>query len=78
MGTTTVGLCKNTDCSLVIDKDTHIDFQKTTLLHEIIEALSYRLELNLKHSQITALEGGLFQVIKDNPKLLEYFKNGTN
>jgi len=40
--------------------------QETTLLHEIIEALNFNLELELKHNQITALEAGLYQVLKDN------------
>jgi hypothetical protein len=44
---------------------------KSVLLHEIIEAINHRLGLELKHSQITALESGLFQVLKDNPDLFK-------
>lgn len=39
---------------------------ESTLLHEIIEALNMDLELNLEHRQITGLEAGLYQVLKDN------------
>jgi len=39
---------------------------ESTLLHEIIEALNINLELRLEHPQISALEAGLYQVIKDN------------
>lgn len=37
------------------------------LLHEIIEAVDSRLELNLEHSKICALSEALYQVLKDNP-----------
>lgn len=40
--------------------------QESTLLHEIIEALNCNLELGLDHKQITGLEAGLYQVLKDN------------
>ena len=39
---------------------------ETTLLHEIIEALDHNLEIKLEHRQISALEAGLYQVLKDN------------
>lgn len=38
----------------------------STLLHEIIEALNHDLELRLEHNQISSLEAGLYQVLKDN------------
>jgi len=37
-----------------------------TLLHEIIEALNHDLEIGLEHRQISAIEAGLYQVLKDN------------
>lgn len=40
--------------------------QASTFLHEIIEAINWMLELHLEHSQISALEEGLYQVLKDN------------
>ena len=49
------------------------ELQETTLIHEIIEALNYHLELNLEHNKITSLESGLYQVLKDN-KLLNLEK----
>ena len=42
------------------------NLQESTLIHEILEALNYHLELGLKHRQITALEAGLYQVLKEN------------
>ena len=38
----------------------------STMLHEIIEALNYHLELNLEHSAIMSLEAGLYQVLNDS------------
>lgn len=51
---------------IVIDPNAPESRQFECLLHEIIEALNYHLELNLKHPQITALGEGLFQVLRDN------------
>ena len=38
----------------------------STVLHEVIEALNFHLELGLGHAAIMGLEAGLFQVCKDN------------
>jgi hypothetical protein len=38
----------------------------STLLHECIEAVNHLLELGLEHRQISGLESGLYQVLKDN------------
>jgi len=45
--------------------------QREVLWHEIIEQLNYRYELGLPHEKITILGASIFQVIEDNPKLLE-------
>jgi len=49
------------------------DHLKSVLIHEIIEALNYRLELKLDHNVITSLEAGFFQIIQDNPEFLKLF-----
>lgn len=49
-----------------IDKTLPEDFQKSVLLHEIIEFINSMLELNLEHRTITSLETALYQVLKDN------------
>jgi len=67
------GKCYNTLTRIVISMDQSIAYQKCVLLHEIIEALDYRLELELRHNQITSLESGLFQVFRDNPGLIQLF-----
>ena len=42
------------------------DGQRSTMLHEVIEALNYHLALNLPHRTIMALEATLYQVLTDN------------
>lgn len=70
-GTHTPGLC-----AIVVDtKRQTRSHQKAVLLHEIIEALNYRLELELDHDKITQLETGLFSVFRDNPELAEFISS---
>lgn len=40
--------------------------QESTLIHEILEAINWSSEIGLEHRQISALETGLYQVLKDN------------
>lgn len=51
---------------LKLATDMHPDQQLSTLLHEIIEALNYHLDLGIQHQTIMALEAGLYQVLADN------------
>jgi hypothetical protein len=61
------------ECAIVVDtKRQTIEHQKSVLLHEIIEALNYRLELALDHNKISQLESGLFSVFRDNPNLASF------
>lgn len=38
----------------------------SALLHEILEAINWHLELGLEHNVIMSLEAALFQVLVDN------------
>lgn len=49
-----------------LNKNKHPSQIKSTLLHEIIEAINCHLSLDLNHNQINALEAGLYQALKDN------------
>lgn len=40
--------------------------QESTFLHEIIEAINFHLNLELRHKTINQLEAALYQVLKDN------------
>lgn len=73
-GNEVAGNVDNQACVINLDNRGNSDIHAgSVLLHEIIEALNYRLELELEHRKITSLEGGLIQVIRDNPELLEVF-----
>jgi hypothetical protein len=45
--------------------------QMEGVVHEIIEALNYHLELELPHNKIMSLSEGLWQVLNDNEGLLK-------
>lgn len=42
--------------------------QESTVLHEIIEAINYKCQLELTHQTICTLESALYHIIKDNPE----------
>jgi len=46
--------------------------QQSTLLHEILEQINYRYELDLEHDKITILETALYQVMQDNPEVIKF------
>ena len=72
-GADMVGNIDNHACKITINNDLNSSpHAGSVVLHEIIEALEYRLELNLAHEKITQLEAGLIQVIRDNPDLLPF------
>jgi hypothetical protein len=57
-----------------VDKDYPILTQKITLLHEILHGLFYEIsedELRENEKLVDQLARLLFQLIKDNPKLVE-------
>ena len=45
--------------------------QKEGLIHDVIEALNYHLELKLPHNKISLLGESLYQVLKENPDILK-------
>lgn len=47
--------------------DDHFEGQRDTLLHEVIHGIEIQLGLRLTEAQVTALAGGLLQVMRDNP-----------
>ena len=75
-GAMSVGNVDNQACQITIDSYLNSSpHAGSVLLHEIIEAIDYRLELELSHEKITQLEAGLIQVIRDNPDLLNELSN---
>ena len=63
--------CTNT-LNITIDSSFPFPLQQESFIHEIIESLSYHLQLKLDHDTISRLSEGLFAIIKDNPELLNF------
>lgn len=64
------GSCCCNTMRIVIDSSHPDSRQRSTLIHELLEAIDFELEIKLEHSQITRLETGLFQVLTQNPELI--------
>lgn len=58
-------------CTIDIDPVGATHHKREIFWHEVIEQLNYIYELNLPHSTITVLGAGLYQVLADNPGILE-------
>lgn len=61
-----LGRCHASTQTIHIATDLNDEQKQSTALHEIIEALSYHLQLNLEHNIIMSLEASLYQVLSDN------------
>ncbi len=62
----TSGVCDTAIHKITLDSNFAESHVAETFLHEILEALNYHLELELKHAKLNALSEGLFQVLRDN------------
>lgn len=51
---------------IYVGNDMDDDSKTSVIIHEIIEAINYHLELKLKHPQIMAFEVGIHQVLVEN------------
>lgn len=60
------GQCNNYTNTITIAKEIPNSSKVEALIHEIIEALNYRLELDLEHHTICALGEALNQILQDN------------
>jgi hypothetical protein len=60
-----MGTCHTAKNTIIISTDYPDDRRISTVLHEILEALNFNLELELTHPVTTQLESGLFQVLTD-------------
>lgn len=69
------GGCDTRHQRIWLSDQTGPERQAQTLIHEVIEALNFELDLELEHHQITLLEHGIYQVIVDNPGFIEGVKH---
>ena len=60
------GQCNNYLNIISIGKELPKSSQLEVLLHEVLEAINYRLELELEHPKLCVLGEVLHQVLRDN------------
>lgn len=48
------------------------DEERESLLHEVLHAIEYQQGLTLKEQQVRQLSVGLYETMKNNPKLVSY------
>lgn len=61
-----IGLCDLDKKILSVAKEVDDDYTDSVILHEILEAINYHLDINLSESQIKQLEVGLHQTLNEN------------
>lgn len=60
-----LGSINETKLKIKIDKNLVAAQLYSTILHEVIHALSYHLHLDLSENQVMGLEAGLYQTLTD-------------
>jgi len=66
-----VGFCDFDHLQMRVANDVPSDVRNSTLIHEIIEAVNYHLEVGLTEQKIKQLEVGLFQALTRNGVVLD-------
>lgn len=66
----TYGCLDDYNMKIVLENGCRPDLMASTLLHEIIHAIDLLNCLGLKEDQVAPLSQGLYQVIRDNPKVV--------
>lgn len=60
------GTCRVCTQVIGITRRDHPQQRISTILHEIVEAINTQLDLGLTHTQISAVENGMFQTLTKN------------
>lgn len=66
------GFCQPNQQVILIQPGMIEDEEKDTVLHEVIHAVDYLMQLGLTEDQVRSTATGLYAVMKDNPKLATY------
>lgn len=71
-----MGLSDFEDDSIQILDKPNIKYETKlrVLVHECFEHINYKLEMGLKHSQITQLEAAVYHMLRENPNLAKAFQ----
>ena len=70
-----LGLTKYMNLSILVQTDLPPSLEQEVVFHEIMHAIEKSLDLELTEHQVEVLSCGWIQVLRDNPKLLDYFKS---
>jgi hypothetical protein len=70
-----MGLTKYMNLSILVQNDLPAPLEQEVVFHEITHAIEKSLDLELTEHQVEVLSCGWVQVLRDNPKLLEFFKS---
>lgn len=76
------GLCDYRTQSITIDPTIHAEYQRLTVMHEVLHPILQRLEAigvgERKQEQVAeVLDGLLLSVLRDNPALVAYLMEGA-
>ena len=68
--------CNGASCGnalrIVIDRSLPQQNRESVFIHEVLEQINYRFELNLPHEKITILETALYAFLQDNPEVFGF------
>lgn len=70
-----MGLCTNDKQDIQVSVHQPQDALKDTILHEIIHAVDYQMQLGLKERQVHGMASGLVAVFLDNPEFTKLWNN---
>ena len=66
------GVCNSNVQEIKVGAGLAASCQRATLLHEILEGISYQLDLQLEHPMVCRLSAALYQVIADSPEVAKW------
>ena len=69
-----MGLTRYANLSIHVQDELPHALEQEVVFHEITHAIEKALDLELSEHQVEVLSCGWVQVLRDNPKLLDYFK----
>lgn len=70
-----MGLCRDGAQDIQVSIHQPRDALKDTVLHEILHAIDYQMQLGLKERQVHGLAAGIVAVFNDNPDFAQTWNN---
>lgn len=72
LGGSDLGGVNNVRCQIQLSAAQDSQQMRDTLIHEIIHAVDYAVAAGLEERQVHAIASGMYAVIRDNERLIEY------